>query len=490
MAVNKTVSALSIALIVFVMLTFILAVTTYIFFKKWMDEVDLVKAEAAKAQTAANDLATAKGDVSKLKQIIGAGDEDSVESVEASVNEILQRDFAGYQKESKTFLGLTAWLRGELRNRAEDVRKADEQRKAEAAAAETARAGEQAAKTKADQDVKAAKDQQTAAKQSFDQQWEGHETEQKKLLGQKEEALKNASLLDLVLTEIEKLEDRLSPSRRQAFAGKDRKTEATDRLKIVSDELIDRAKAIASQNELLGKLRVPEGFVIDDRVRPGDRLQDALRESIPADDRIDGFDGRVISVDPAAASVLISCPSTRGLRPGLVLSVFDPGDDRPQSGDRKAVVEVTEVEGQSLARAKIRQDSVRRPILSGDGVASSLWAAGTSPEVVIVGYVNLDDAGGPDLQRLTDLVTRAGARVAEAVSPSTVLVVDAGKPPSSVGESSSGWRANDARRQATAVETARKTRVPVVGIDGLLEMLGLTRAAVVGDGLPTPVATR
>jgi hypothetical protein len=490
MAVNKTVSALSIALIVFVMLTFILAVTTYIFFKKWMDEVDLVKAETDKAQAAASDLATAKDDVTKLKQIIGAGDEDAVDVVEASANEIFQRDFAGFQEEPKSFLKLTAWIRGEFRRRAEDARKADEQRKAEAAAAETARAGEQAAKTKAEQDVAAAKQQQTAAKQAFDTQWQGHESEQKKLLEQKQDAEKNAALLDLVLTEIDKFEDRLPPNRRQAFAGKDRKGEVTDRLKIVSDELRDRAEAIGRQNELLAKLRVPEGFVINDRVRPGDTLQNVLRDSIPADDRIDGFDGRVISVDPAAASVLISCPSTRGLRPGLVLSVFDPGEDRPQSGDRKAVVEVTEVEGQSLARAKIRQDSVRRPILAGDGVASSLWAAGMSPEVVIVGYVNLDDAGGPDLQRLTDLVTRAGARVADAVSPATALVVDAGKPPSSVGDSASGWRANDARRQATAVETARKTRVPVVGIDSLLEMLGLTRASVVDDGLPTPVATR
>ena len=45
---NNVVQSLSIALIVFVMLTFVLAVTTYVFFKQQIDEqVKVVEAQAA-----------------------------------------------------------------------------------------------------------------------------------------------------------------------------------------------------------------------------------------------------------------------------------------------------------------------------------------------------------------------------------------------------------------------------------------------------------
>jgi hypothetical protein len=174
----------------------------------------------------------------------------------------------------------------------------------------------------------------------------------------------------------------------------------------------------------------------------------------------------------------------------MVLHVFPPDDSRPQIGDRKGVVEVTEVEGPSLVRAAIRRDSIRTPILAGDAVATSLWAAGTTPEVAIVGYINLDDAGGSDAARLTDFVTRAGARVVDAVTPSTAMVVDGGKPPTQASAEVKEAFESEARRQKRALDSARQWGVRVVGVDAVLDMLGTSRQALTADRLPEAAGIR
>jgi len=101
--------------------------------------------------------------------------------------------------------------------------------------------------------------------------------------------------------------------------------------------------------------------------------------------------------------------------------------------------------------------------------------------------VNLDDVGDADRGRLVDLVTRAGGRVVDAVTPMTSLVVDAGKPPAERGDE--GF-AEESRRQARSLATAKQYGVRVVGIDALLDMLGLSRSSLASDRLPRDAASR
>jgi hypothetical protein len=476
MATNPTVYRLSIALIVFVLLTFILTVTTYLFFKQRMDEQ--TKAKVAEKATAERQeqLLAAQQESQKLREIIGAAEGSTVETIETDLNNLFDKVFAGFREEPKNYTKLVAWLRDEFRRRDAEVKAAAEKSKvAETASAEAQK--QAAAKVEAEQKAaEEARQQQVAAKAAFDEQWKAHEAEQKKNLDKKEQAEKKSDSLEMLIARIADGIQYLPPDRQRDFKAKE---SPEDQLGLLYNELRDRAEVIKRQSRVLAGLRVADRG-----------LQEQVLASNPKDDRIDGFDGRIISVDEATRSVLISCATTRGIRPGMILHVYTPDDSRPQAGDRKGVVEVTAVEGPSLLRAAIRRDSIRAPILSGDGVATSLWAAGTSPEVVIVGYVNLDDAGGTDREQLVGLVERAGARVVDAVTPMTAMVVDGGKPPAMGDRRVEDAFAEEARRQKRTIDTARQFGVRVVGIDALLDMLGTNRDSFTSGRLDRPANTR
>ena len=476
MATNPTVYRLSIALIVFVLLTFVLTFATYFMFKQRMDEQ--LKAEVAEKAVSEKqgELLEAQQDLEKFRQVVGEQEGTPAQTTEDNFNKLLADEFAGFNEDPKSYAKLVGWLRGQMRTKDESVQTAVGKAKdAEAAATKSSAEAAETEKTAA-AEVQAAKQQQDDAKKAFDAQWAGHEAEQKKLLDGKETAEQKSSRLAMLISRIADGGQYLSSNRQKDFAQRET---AEDQLGVIYAELRDRAKAIEEQNKILAGLRVADR-----------KLQEKVLASTPNDDRIDGLDGRILLVNETTRSVLVSCSSTRGIRPGMVLHVFPPDDSRPQLGDRKGTVEVTDIEGPSLVRASIRRDSIRTPIVTGDGVATSLWTAGVAPEVVIVGFVNLDNDGAADNKRLAEIVERAGARVAQSVSTMTAMVVDGGKPPPQSGEREVEAFAEEARRQRRSVEAAKQFGVKVVGIDALLDMLGLTRESVTATRLPRAVSTR
>ncbi len=101
---NNVVQSLSIALIVFVMLTFVLAVTTYVFFKQQIDEqVKVVEAQAA-ATKVKGELDSAVAEKKVLLTVIGypEDDEKAASDVETETTDIFKEKFAAYPEESKT----------------------------------------------------------------------------------------------------------------------------------------------------------------------------------------------------------------------------------------------------------------------------------------------------------------------------------------------------------------------------------------------------
>ncbi|NCA11212.1 BRCT domain-containing protein [bacterium] len=201
---------------------------------------------------------------------------------------------------------------------------------------------------------------------------------------------------------------------------------------------------------------------------------------------MDGFDGRILSVNEIDRTVLLDVGSTRGLRPGLVLRVYDPGDARPQTGDFKAVVEVVAVESGALARARIRSDAVGDPILPGDRVATSLWSPDGTFEAVVVGFVQLDADQKQDQDRLQQLIEGIGGRVEPSVSSATTMLIDAGPPrsPGGVLERTAGWRAADDARREKQLKEARRLGIRTVSVDAFLDMMGLDRSALDSNRLP------
>ncbi len=470
MATNRsTQAALTIALSLFVMLTFALGVTTYLFFTKRQQADEAQGTAERQAAEVQAELQATKDEMETLRGIIGVAADAPIADIETGLATLFEGDFAGFTGDQKSYLKLIEWLRAEFRDKSAKIATTEAEKKDLAAKTAAAVAAAEQARDAAQADAAKAKEELAAATKQFAENRGQHETRQNDLLTKARTEEEKARDLEGLKTQITSVGDYLPPARRTGFTQKD----PGGQLEIIRNELRSQAKDITRLNELLAVARMADPVV-----------QEAIAELRPAEDRIAGFDGRVADVDPRSGTVLVSARSTAGIRPGLVLHVFPPDEERPQFGDRKAVLEVTEVEGPNLARAIIRREDTRNPILSGDGVASSLWAPGVSPAIMIVGFADVDEDGRSDHEQLATLVTRAGGRLVDGVAADTALVVDLGQPPAGDGrEEVPGWSAEEKRRDR-ALKTAKMYGTRVGSMDVLLDMLGLDADSFTAGRLP------
>lgn len=473
MATSRTtvIQSLSIALIVFVMLTFILAVTTYLFFTQKEVEVGRTAEATRTAEEATRKLNAAVAEKERLQEIIGFKPDQAFEEVENETAQTLETRFGDYLKEGPRSYDQLAKKLKESADEKDKVVVALEQEKKEIAARAEADLKQRDEKVAAvEKELEAARADAASEKEKLETALAASESERQKLVTQYDEALKQSTEFQRLREKVAEGEAVLSGNRQTRF-----KTQSPEeRVAAMMEELRERERAIAQANAVLATLRGADPAV-----------QEAVLAATPKDDRIDGFDGRVVSVNDVDRTVLMLADSTRGMRPGLILSVYDPDDPTPAFDAAKGVVEVIGVESPTLARARIRRDATANPILGGDGVATSLWTPGESFEAVILGYVQIDRDERPDADRLQELVEGVGGTVATAVSPLTTLVVDAGVPRMMGGERALGWRPADDQRREKQLKEARRLGLKIVSLDRFLRMLGLERDSLDANRLPS-----
>lgn len=473
MAANRTVTSLSIALIVFVMLTFVLAITTYVFFKQRLDEqtrADDAVTETAKART---ELQAALDEKQKIQEdIIGVAKEKTFAEIEQEKTERIAKDFAGFNEDPKTLLKLVTWLADAVAakdGQMDKLRQEGEKAIAEKVAALEA---EKASTGQKETEREKLEKELAETKSKFNTDRTQFEKQQDKLTADRQQALDETTNFERLKTEVETLKQALPPPQVKAFEAK---KEPEEKLQLVKKSLTEMQKVIREQNAVLVKLNAADPAV-----------RDAVVKATPKDDRVEQFDGRVLAVSERDRSAILSFTSTGGLRPGTLFDVFDRSDVRPLVGGGKGVVEVLAVEGDTRARGRILRDSTQSPILAGDSLASGLWSPGADMEVVIVGYVQFDRDRDPDIDELVARIEKFGGRVVDAVTPATDLVVDAGLPRTIAGENKTppGWRPADVSRRTRQLDLAKNLGIKTVTVDALLGMLGSDREEVETGRLP------
>lgn len=100
---NSVSQSLTIALITFVMLTFVLAITSYLLYRRGTDAsnaAQMVQADSAKAQT---EMRKAVDDRSKLLQILGYPDDKAVADIETETTEAFEKRFGDYRDDAKAY---------------------------------------------------------------------------------------------------------------------------------------------------------------------------------------------------------------------------------------------------------------------------------------------------------------------------------------------------------------------------------------------------
>lgn len=478
MAAQRTVvQSLSIALIIFVMLTFILAVTTYFGFKGKLEAEAQVAAASENAKKAADDLAAQRQNNDLLVNAIGIAmtdpaDPSQINPEKAIENWFAQR-FGDFKEDPRSYEKLALWLQESVR--VKDSQLQERLIEKERAVAEANKDRDDATKRAESfsEQVKKVEQEAETRKQEYDASVKKHQADMDQLSQDYKKALDEANQLQEIEQAVARAEDVVSARSIDAFKSKS----TVDRVDIILTELRERERAINRFNAILAKLRIADPA-----------LQRTVADSAPLDDRIDGFDGRVIAVNQADRTALVLCDSTRGIRPGLVLYVYGPDDPKPLVASRKGTVEVMDVESPTLARMRIRNDSIGDPIVSGDGVATSLWEAGAQFTAVMVGFVQIDQDPTADDARLQELIEGVGGRVETSVTPLTTMLIDAGEPQVFGLEKPKDWRERDEKRRERELREARRLGVPVVGIGEFMHMLGLQRDSLDANRVPETAA--
>lgn len=500
-----------IALIVFVLLTFVLSVSNY-FAYKWGFENQKTMEDAQKKESEANSkMRTAiLSRVTVVRDVLGIDlddiDTDNVEAILKQNEEILQRkkkdidDVYGKnfgKDEGKddgkdpvppTYAKAVEWLGksifandGKMKALADEKKLFDDERK---------KLAEEKDKEIQDEKKKlqAAQAELAELRKTFEEYEKTNTDEKNKLIADKKMVDEKVESLKAIGEEIAKCKDYLSGERKKQWPamaeGDSSAGGEIQRIALLLLEMRDKDRTIARLNQVVSQIRVADPS-----------LQTTVLAATPKDDRVDGFDGRILSVNELDRTVLFSVGSTAGIRAGLVFYVYDPADPQPQLESRKGVIEVVAIESDSLVRARVRQDATRDPLLPGDVVATSLWSPGTALEVVLVGVPQFGGDGAVDAERFKRLVERIGGTVETTVSPTTTMVVDGGIPrlkgidPDRQATRKPMTEAEKTRRQKQ-LDEAKRLGIRVVAMEPFLGMMGLQLDAVGANRLPVPADQR
>ncbi|MBN1589238.1 MAG: hypothetical protein JW888_06970 [Pirellulales bacterium] len=348
------------ALIVFVVLTIMLAVSTFVFFSQYNDASE----RAAKNQQTADEMkqrANDKDDIIKaLRQIIGLapneanGPEDIQTAFDAEIQayaanfpddiprdyrHVLQRQAEVIESKSESYLN-------EVEKVKQNAIELDTIRKLTAAEIAKYKAASEAAENDKQREL----DEFVKSRQALEQS-----------------------------------RDRLRDERIQAD---------NDHKK----DLKEKDDAITELQEKL--LAMTDGYM------KAKRTVDNMRRETP-----DHFQGEVCWVEPRGDMVWIPLGSADALRPQTQFSVFSAGTNNVAEASKKASIEVTRIRGSHLAEARIVDDTLTDPILVGDKIYTPIWSLGEKRHVALAGLIDLDNDGRSDLEQVHTLIEMNGGVV-------------------------------------------------------------------------------
>lgn len=349
---------LQIALIIFVMLTILLSVTTFMFFREY-EEADQKSRKDAKSATDANQqLTTAVSEMQKLRTFIGVSDTAPLSDVEAAHREDMKKYAATAPDESKFYRPALEFLANTLNEKTAELiaaRDTIQQEQDERQKVETAKQVQVAA---AEENARKAEADLASAKKAF-------EDERKKMLDD------NAELQTQLKDKNEKYTALEEKSKKQI----DELTAYNTKLQRNNEDFIEK----------LAEVDPTSAFEVPD--------------------------GKIVWVDQKLRSAYINVGRSDGLKPQTLFSVVAGDEDVGGEQKTKGRLEVTEILGPHFASARIIEDKLVDPMVEGDKIYTPLWHPGRAEGFGIIGKIDLDGDGSDDRDMVRDLVRMNGGRV-------------------------------------------------------------------------------
>lgn len=354
---------LQIALIIFVMLTIVLSVTTFVFFRQYEDADIKARKDHEDAAKATATLNTAVAEIGDLKKLIGVSEQAKIDEVKTTHAEDMKQYAAAIPDEKKLYRPALEITYNTLHEKDLELASA----RAEIQAEKDERAKVEAAKQA---QVTAAEQKQKQAEEALMEATKVFETERNK---KNEELAGIKSQLDEKLAALTELEDQ-------------KKKEV---------------EALTAERTHL------------------EQINKGLRSTITELDPTSGFevaDGKIVWVNQKARSVWINVGQADGLQRQVTFSVVGSGEEVGGDQKTKGRIEVTEILGPHFAQARILEDELFDPIVQDDKIFTPLWQPGRSESFAFVGKFDLDGDGTDDREMLRDLVRMSGGRIDAEVS--------------------------------------------------------------------------
>ncbi len=344
---------LQFALIVFVMLTIVLIVTTFMFFRKYEEAViekdkALAKStESLKAQTVAQEETIA------LKRILGAGPRDAQKTIEDNFKEDMKAYAANFKEADQHYRQLVKYLHTELAGsdaRFVVAKQREAELKAKIDADETAKKGEIA--------------QYVANLDKFKADLTGERTSF------------NTS--------------------RDGF-----KKGAADLTKQVDAKRHEMDEAAKKANDEIQGLGVQVKKLAD--------LVRQYSETIKEKEIVADLPrGKITWINQRTRTVMLNVGLADNLRRQITFKVLAADEPNMAGGKKKGSVEVVRLIDQHLAEAKILDDDITNPIMPGDQIYSQVWVPGRTEHFALVGFLDIDGDGESDRKRVRDLILQNG----------------------------------------------------------------------------------
>ncbi len=346
---------IQIFMIVFSILTLILAVTTFLFYQSYKEADERARKDGQDLQKAREDIRTAQTELNDLKQMVGLKPELQAPAVKEQFDKDMVAFAANFPEEKRHYRDALEFLFTTLSDTNKHL--ADVQVQLEELK-EGFRVREEIKQKQIDEHAKAA---QAAADDLA------------------EERAKFKTSLDTINAEKDDLAKKLQTQQQQMDTAKEEHEKTQKQLNT------DLANAQANLRDLEEKYR------------------EETRQTFEV------ADGEVVKVNQANGTVWINLGSADELRRLVTFSVYTSQENDVARNERKGSIEVTQVLDAHLAEARILDDQLTNPIVQGDKIFTPAWHPGRVERFALVGLFDINDDDKSDRQLIRDLVLRSGA---------------------------------------------------------------------------------
>ena len=344
---------LHIALIVFVVLTILLAVTTFMFFSRWDEELakiaDFEKATKT-ANTQADEYLT---ELKEVKTILGVTAADNLKTIGEMKKSDFEQWAPGTPDDKQNYHDLAKQLYTTLAQKQKDIIAAQE------------REQKLADKIKSDEATKVV--EVNTYKKTVDERSADYTTERNKLNEQVSSAATAKS-------EAQQNYD----ARRKEF-----------------DSEVARSKAeVNDLNDQIVKLKQTISRMVDEREKEEKTYEVA--------------DGRVRWVNQGEQLVWIDRGSADGLNQQVAFNVIDRDEPNAAAATPKGTIEVIRVTDRHSAEARIISDNPTNPILPGDLLFHAAWQPGRIEHFALADFMDIDGDGLSDRETIKQIIIVSG----------------------------------------------------------------------------------